>query len=73
MANCESNAISGPGAGGSTASVKTAEQLDEYFLGCPRWLHDNSGCNFLIKLKSAAQISSVLNSEVQKGVLQVSG
>lgn len=47
--------------------------LDEYFLGCPRWLHDNSGCNFLIKLKSAAQISSVLNCEVQKGVLQVSG
>lgn len=50
-----------------------ADLLDEYFLGCPRWLHDNSGCNFLIKLKSAAQISSVLDSEVQKGVLQVSG
>lgn len=45
--------------------------FDEYFLGCPRWLHDNSGCNFLIKLKSAAQISSVLNSEIQKGVLQI--
>lgn len=50
-----------------------ADLLDEYFLGCPRWLQDNSGCNFLIKLKSAAQISSVLDSEIQKGVLQVSG
>lgn len=50
-----------------------SDLLDEYLLGCPRWLHDKSGCNFLIKLKSAAQISSVLDSEVQKGVLQVSG
>jgi len=45
--------------------------LDEYFLGCPRWLPDNQGCNFLVKLKSAAQISSVLNTEQRVGVLNV--
>jgi len=45
--------------------------LDEYFLGCPRWLPDNQGCNFLVKLKSAAQISSVLNTEQKVGVLDV--
>ncbi|MBK7001811.1 MAG: hypothetical protein IPH35_18090 [Rhodoferax sp.] len=45
--------------------------LDEYFLGCPRWLPDNAGCNFLVKLKSAAQISSVLDSEQRQGVLSV--
>lgn len=51
---------------------KVADQLlDEYFLGCPRWLPQNSGCNFLVKLKSAAQISSVLNTEQRKGVLNV--
>lgn len=45
--------------------------LDEYFLGCPRWLPDNAGCNFLVKLKSAAQISSVLDTEQRQGVLSV--
>lgn len=45
--------------------------LDEYFLGCPRWLPDNAGCNFLVKLKSAAQISSVLDTERNQGVLSV--
>lgn len=50
----------------------TSDQLlDEYFLGCPRWLPDNAGCNFLVKLKSAAQISSVLDTECGKGVLSV--
>lgn len=45
--------------------------LDEYFLGCPRWLPDNAGCGFLVKLKSAAQISSVLDTEQRVGVLNV--
>lgn len=45
--------------------------LDEYFLGCPRWLPQNAGCNFLVKLKSAAQISSVLDTEQSVGVLKV--
>lgn len=50
---------------------RTDQILDEYFLGCPRWLPDNMGCNFLVKLKSAAQISSVLNTEQRLGVLDV--
>lgn len=51
---------------------QTSDQLfDEYFLGCPRWLPDNAGCNFLVKMKSAAQISSVLDTECGKGVLSV--
>lgn len=45
--------------------------LDEYFLGCPRWLRDETGCHFLVKLKSAAQISSVLDAEQSTGVLGV--
>ncbi|MBV5299386.1 MAG: hypothetical protein JZU64_14955 [Rhodoferax sp.] len=45
--------------------------LDEYFLGCPRWLPENKGCNFIVKLKSAAKISSVLNTEQRVGVLNV--
>lgn len=44
--------------------------LDEYFLGCPRWQPDNQGCNFIIKLKSAGQISSVLTAEHQQGILE---
>lgn len=47
------------------------ELFDQYFLGCPRWLPKNAGCNFLVKLKSAAQISSVLDTEQCKGVLSV--
>ena len=51
---------------------QVADQLlDEYFLGCPRWLPENAGCNFLVKLKSAAQISSVLDTEHRQGVLSV--
>ena len=45
--------------------------LDEYFLGCPRWLPQNAGCNFLMKLKSAAQISSVLDKEEGIGILGI--
>lgn len=49
----------------------TSQLLDEYFLGCPRWLPQDAGCNFVVKLKSAAQISSVLDAEHHKGVLGV--
>jgi hypothetical protein len=45
--------------------------FDEYFLGCPMWLPNKQGCNFIVKLKSAAQISSVLNSEKESGVLNI--
>ncbi len=44
--------------------------LDANFLGCPRWLPGNAGCNFVIKLKSAAQISSVLEAESGGGIMQ---
>lgn len=49
----------------------TNNLLDEYFLGCPRWLPNDAGCNFIVKLKSASQISSVLNAEQYMGVLGV--
>lgn len=49
----------------------SGQLLDEYFLGCPRWLPGNHGCNFIVKLKSAAQISSVLDREQGLGVLNV--
>lgn len=52
-------------------NLRSDQILDEYFLGCPRWLPDNLGCNFIVKLKSAAQISSVLNTEQRVGVLDV--
>ena len=49
----------------------TDQLLDAYFLGCPRWLPNNAGCNYLVKLKSAAQISSVLDTEHHMGVLGI--
>ena len=36
--------------------------LDEFFLGCPRWTPDGEGCNFVVKLKSAAQLAGFLAS-----------
>lgn len=43
--------------------------LDEYFLGCPRWLPDHAGCNFLIKLKSPARISAALEAGLGDGAV----
>ncbi|MDP2368484.1 hypothetical protein [Rhodoferax sp.] len=45
--------------------------FEQYFLGCPLWLKDKTGCNFKVTLKSAAQISSVLDTEQSTGVLGV--
>lgn len=45
--------------------------LDEFFLGCPRWLPDQRGCNFVIKLKAPAQIAAVLDASGAGGVLDV--
>lgn len=45
--------------------------FDEYFLGCPRWLPNKRGCGFLVKLKSAAQVSSVLDIEYRKGLIEI--
>lgn len=40
--------------------------LDQYFLGCPRW---QDGCSHMIKLKSAAQLSTYLLKETGRGIL----
>ncbi len=46
---------------------------DQFFLGCPRWLADNTGCGYVVKLKSAAQISAALEAGGESGVLHVVG
>ncbi len=43
--------------------------LDQYFLGCPRWKPNNQGCGYMVKLKSAAQLSTLLKKETGAGVL----
>ncbi len=43
--------------------------LDRYFLGCPRWLPDAKGCGYLVKLKSAAQLSSLLEAQSGRGII----
>lgn len=45
--------------------------LDEYFLGCPRWLPRNEGCNFLIKLKSPGRVAGVLQEAYGTNAAQV--
>lgn len=45
--------------------------LDEYFLGCPRWLPDQKGCNFLIKLKSPGRISAVIRESYGQDAMRV--
>ena len=43
--------------------------LDQYYLGCPRWKQNNQGCAYIVKLKSAAQLSTLLKKETGKGIL----
>jgi len=43
--------------------------LDQYFLGCPRWRPNNQGCGYMVKLKSAAQLSTLLKKETGAGIL----
>ncbi len=43
--------------------------LDQYFLGCPRWRPNNQGCTYMVKLKSAAQLSTLLRKETGSGIL----
>lgn len=43
--------------------------LDQFFLGCPLWKADSTGCNFVMKLKSPAQLASVLESHDGRGIL----
>ena len=47
--------------------------LDQFLLGCPRWLPQKQGCNFLVKLKSPAQLSAYLESSKEGGLLAVVG
>ncbi|MGH8501650.1 MAG: hypothetical protein ACREVE_04105 [Gammaproteobacteria bacterium] len=47
--------------------------LDEYSLRCPWWLPGNAGCNYLVKLKSAAQLSAILDAECGSGVIAATG
>lgn len=50
----------------------TAEGLlDEYFLGCPRWLPEQRGCNFLIKLKSPGRMSAVIREAYGQDAMRV--
>jgi hypothetical protein len=43
--------------------------LDRYFLGCPRWLPDRTGCPYIVKLKSAAQLDAYLRAAEGEGVI----
>ncbi|MCA0387049.1 MAG: hypothetical protein LCH52_01000 [Bacteroidetes bacterium] len=42
---------------------------DQFFLGCPMWKRDGTGCNYVMKIKSAAQLSSVLEIKNGRGLL----
>ena len=43
--------------------------LDLYFLGCPMWNGTDTGCNFVMKIKSAAQLASLLEAATGRGIL----
>lgn len=47
--------------------------LDEYSLRCAWWLPGNAGCNYLVKLKSAAQLSAILDVECGNGIIAATG
>lgn len=43
--------------------------LDAYFLACPYWQINNTGCTFIEKLKSGSQLAALLKSETGRGIL----
>ncbi|CAH9064535.1 hypothetical protein PSEHALCIP103_03170 [Pseudoalteromonas haloplanktis] len=43
--------------------------LDQYFLGCPNWKPNDQGCNYLVKLKSPMQLTTLLKQETGTGIL----
>jgi hypothetical protein len=43
--------------------------LDQYFLGCPRWMSNDQGCTYLVKLKSPMQLATLLKKETGRGIL----
>ncbi|GAB1348706.1 hypothetical protein MASR1M107_09180 [Ignavibacteriales bacterium] len=47
----------------------TGGLLDQFFLGCPMWKQDGSGCNFVMKITPAAQLSSIHEIKNGRGLL----
>ncbi|MCG3142469.1 MAG: hypothetical protein HDKAJFGB_03937 [Anaerolineae bacterium] len=47
----------------------TGRLLDMYFLGCPRWKGRNEGCQYMVKLKSPAQLHAYLEVATGEGVI----
>lgn len=43
--------------------------LDMFFLACPHWKQDKTGCSYVEKLKSTPQVSALLKSETGTGVV----
>ncbi|NMG14226.1 hypothetical protein [Aromatoleum bremense] len=43
--------------------------MDMYFLGCPRWKMDGHGCEYMVKLKSPAQLHAYLEASTGEGVI----
>ena len=49
--------------------TKPTGLLDTYFLACPYWNSNDTGCSFMEKLKSGAQLAALLKSQTGRGVL----
>lgn len=45
--------------------------LDRFLLGCPHYSADGNGCNYIVKLKTPAQLSAVLEASGEGGLIQV--
>jgi len=43
--------------------------LDQFFLGCPHWKPNDSGCTYIVKIKSPMQLSNLLKKESGTGIL----
>lgn len=52
-----------------TKKIKPTQLLDQYYLGCPRRKQHNQGCRYVVKLKSVAQLSTLLKKETGTGIL----
>jgi len=48
---------------------KATGLLDQYFLGCPHWKPNESGCTYIVKIKSAMQLANLLKKESGTGIL----
>lgn len=43
--------------------------LDMYFLGCPRWQPQEQGCQYIVKLKSPAQLNAYLEASTGEVII----